>query len=153
MNFIVDGNIKNLLIKAGWSEDRKVNRSALRRMIIENGYTAFHKVLDFLEAFEGIVIKYQKANTGTEGDISFDFEKAAELEIPEKICGDYQMRIGRELCIIGTASKSHLILIMDEDGKVYGGYDNYLIKISDSGIGAIEALVNNIDNKEFVKIP
>ena len=150
MNYNIDHNIRNLLIKAGWNENRQVNRFQLTDQISKNGYEVLPEVVDFLEVFEGLTIRFPNLKNGINDDITLDFKKATELECPERIHEDYQPRIGKKLCIIGTAYRDHFVLIMAEDGKVYGGYDNYLVRISDTGIGAIEAIINN---EKFTEIP
>ncbi|HEX9511353.1 MAG TPA: SUKH-3 domain-containing protein [Puia sp.] len=99
--------------------------------------------VDFLEAFDGLTIRFPNLKNGINDDITLDFDKADELVYPERIHEDYQPRIGKKSCIIGTAYREHYVLIMDEDGMVYGGYDNYLVKIGDSGIDALEAIITN----------
>jgi len=149
MKHDLDKSIKDLLTQAGWSETRKVDRSKLIELITENNYDVLPKAIQFLEEFNGLIIKFTNLKNGGIDDITLDFNKATELEYPERIHEDYEPRIGKKLCAIGTAYRDHFILVMDEDGKVYGGYDSYLVKIADTGIDAIEAIVSN---KEFIKI-
>jgi hypothetical protein len=150
MNYKIKDNVKDILLKAGWNENRKLDKNRLEQLIIQNGYDILPKVLDFLMVFEGIVIRFINLKNGISDDITIDFVKATQLESSDRIFQDYQLRIRRKLCIIGTAYREHFVLIMDEDGKVYGGYDNYLVKIADTGIGAIESIVNN---EKFIEIP
>jgi len=57
---------------------------------------------------------------------------------------DYALRIGNsKLCVIGAAYSDHLLLFMDNAGRVYGGYDDFLCEVAGSGPEAIEALVSN----------
>lgn len=149
MKHDLDKSVKDLLTQAGWSETRKVDSSKLIKQITENSYDVLPKALQFLEEFDGLKIKFTNFKNGQMDDITLDFNKATELEFPERIHEDYEPRIGKKLCAIGTAYRDHFILVMDEDGKVYGGYSDYLVKIADTGIDAIEAIVSN---KQFIQI-
>jgi hypothetical protein len=143
-------NVKMLLLKAGWKENRNVDGTKLKELIIMYGFRILPKALEFLEEFEGLIIRFPNLKNGINDDITLDFVKAAELEGNERIAEEYELRIGKKLSIVGTAYREHFALIMDEDGKVYGAYDSFLVKIGDSGVGAIEAIINN---EKFIEIP
>src|SRR5882757_9665680 len=131
MNYDIAENVKGLLHNAGWNENRQLDRNNLIKTVKDAGYEALPKVIDFLAMFEGIVIRFINLKNGVNDDITLDLGKAIELETVERISEDYQVRIGKKLCIIGTAYRDHFVLVMDEDGAVYGGYDNLLVNISD----------------------
>ena len=140
-----------LLKKSGWSEQRKINRNKTIKMLESEGYQPFDKVVDFLSQFEGITILFHNEKNGLKNDdISFDYYRATQIEVPERILNTYVPRIKKSLCLIGSAYREHFVLMMSEDGNVYGGYDHYLCKISNSGIGAIEAIILD---KDFIEIP
>jgi hypothetical protein len=150
---LTEAEIKDLLYKSGWSENRKADESALVALIKKGGYEILPKVLDFLVSFDGIEIRFINLRNGILDDITLGFEKGNELEPIDRITEEYELRIGRKLCVIGTAYRRHVILVMAEDGKVYGGYDGWLAKMGDSGIEAIEAIINNKEFSEIEKLP
>lgn len=147
---VTDQKIKDLLIKSGWYENRRIDTSNLLEKVSENGYEILPKVIEFLKEFDGLIIRfYNLKNSLADDDVTIDFNKASELECIERIREDYQHRIGKRLCVIGTAYREYFVLIMDEEGRVYGGYDDYLVKIADSAIEAINAIVSG---KKFTEI-
>ncbi|MBS1567460.1 MAG: SUKH-3 domain-containing protein [Bacteroidetes bacterium] len=142
--------VLHLLKKAGWFEDRKVNRDEISETLRNEGYPVLERVVDFLAEFWGIVIYFENKRNGIKkDDISFDFEKATHLEVPERINEDYSKRIGKELCLVGSAYRDYMVLIMSDDGCVYGGYDDFLCKIADTGPEAIEAIVFGYEFSEI----
>ena len=57
---------------------------------------------------------------------------------------DYALRVGNsKLCVIGAAYSDHLLLFMDNAGRVYGGCDDFLCEVASSVPEAIEVLVSN----------
>ncbi|WP_164735519.1 SUKH-3 domain-containing protein [Pseudoflavitalea rhizosphaerae] len=138
-----DDKILAILKSAGWQEGRTLDRDKIIRAIEAEGYTPMQVVVKFLEEFNNIEIFFEnEGNAIGKSDIIISFEKAILLEVPERIKGDYVPRIGKDLCPIGTAYSSHLVLMMASDGSVYGGFDDSLCEISSSGLGAVLALVS-----------
>ncbi len=72
-----------------------------------------------------------------------------EMEVTERILGDYQNRIKKRLCSIGTAYREHFVLLMADDNHIYGGYDDLLYFIANSPENAIEAIILDYD---FIEI-
>lgn len=138
-----------LLSKSGWSPERKVDGKLLKSLIEQAGYEVLPKVMSFLISFDGISIKFINLRNGIEDDINISFEKGNNLEGKERIFEDYYPRIGRRLCVVGTASRDHFVLVMDEDGKLYGGYSSFLVKFGDTATEGIEAIVFNLDIMEI----
>jgi hypothetical protein len=54
----------------------------------------------------------------------------------------YSKIVGSPLSVIGEASRGYLLLMMDERGRVFGGYDDVFLLIGTSGKDAIEALAS-----------
>ena len=76
--------------------------------------------------------------------LHFNACEAGAGEDARWVQGDYAPRIGNsKLCVIGEAYSNHLLLFMDDAGRVYGGYDDFLCDVASSGPEAIEALVAN----------
>jgi len=142
--------IQDVLKKAGWYEGRMASKAVVTQVIMKEGYSMFPNVIEFLQEFWDLTIYFENKRNGLKNDdITFVFEKATHLEVPERIKGDYSFRIGKELCLIGSVYREHMVLMMSSDKCVYGGYDDFLCKISDSGYGAIEAIIFDYD---FIEI-
>ncbi|MBX3256101.1 MAG: SUKH-3 domain-containing protein [Chitinophagaceae bacterium] len=138
------------LAESGWQENNTLNREEIAILIENEGYPVFECVIDFLIKFINTNIYFVNLRNGIQNDdIDFCFEKATHLDAPEKINGNYGERIGKSLCLIGSAYRDYMVLMMASDGSVYGGYDNYVCKIASTGLGAIEAIINNYDFLEI----
>ena len=145
-----DKFVETIARQAGWHEQRSIDRGSIVEQIKKEGYTAMSNVVDFMTHFNGIVILFDNKRNGIkDDDIRFDFEHATHLEVPERVNGNYANRIQKALIPIGSAYRDHFVLLMANDNCVYGGYDNYLCKIGDSGFDAIEAII--LDRK-FIEI-
>jgi hypothetical protein len=139
-----------LLKKSGWEEKRRINSEFISNLYKTYGYTPLIKVITFLQNFYGLTIFFKNKRNGLDDNFSFDLTRAFEIEVIERVKDNYEPRIGKELCIIGTAYREHFILLMDVEGNVYGAYDDYLVFIASSGYEAIEAI---LEDKIFKEIP
>lgn len=142
--------IKDYLIKSGWYSGRSMEKSMIINNIYQEGYQIMDKVISFLQEFWDLTIYFENRRNGIQADdIKFQFEHATHLEVPERINGEYSRRIKKQLCLIGSCYRDHMVLIMDQEGAVYGGYDSFLCKIADNGYSAIEAIILDY---QFVEI-
>jgi hypothetical protein len=129
------------LTKAGWYADRKVSLIKYRAYLSGEGYTWFPQVADFLEEFGGLEIRYE----GIAGVsvVTFDACYASSCYDSRWVTQNYAQRVGRsQLCIIGELS-GHMLLCIDDLGRVYGGYDDILCFFGNSGVEAIEIICSN----------
>lgn len=133
--------IKKALYLSGWNEKRNINIDEIKTTLISEGYTVFDCVTNFLRCFGNLIIHFKNLKNGQLDDINFFIDHAIQVENSERILQDYSLRIGKKCCLIGSAYRDHFCLIMCEDGEVYGGYSDYLYKISNSGEAAIEAII------------
>jgi hypothetical protein len=148
MNF--DPKVYSVLTKSGWHQSRELDERVIIEQITAEGYPVFEKVISFMKQFGGLFINFDNLQNGIKNDtIDLDFEKATHIEVPEKIKRNYVPRVKKDLCLIGTAYRDYLILLMSSDGFVYGAYENYLCFINKTGEGALESIILN---KNFVEI-
>ena len=143
--------ILELIRKAGWKIGVRKSKDEIQEIIKQNGYSPFECVVDFLCEFNGLkILFFNRRNGLKDDDISFDFIHAASLESIERVRDDYELRIGKPLCLVGTAYRDYFVLMMSDDGNVYGAYDDFLCKIGDSGLAAIR---NIVFDEPFIEIP
>ena len=138
-----------LLIKAGWQEGRKVQINNEIEFLQKSNFNLSKLIKDFLGEFCGLCIKHPHRHkpenidyfeiSAIKANETFDFEWVYE----------YSRRTQKYLVPIGESSRGYMILTMAEDGSVYAGYDDFLIKIADSGEEAIEALCWGSDFEEI----
>ncbi|MET4106647.1 SUKH-3 domain-containing protein [Hymenobacter sp. UYP22] len=132
------------LRKAGWYTGRKVLTLKYRVYLsIYEKYNWFPEVAAFLEEFGGLAIKFKREEGGSD-ELNFhacDASAGVDVSWVQK---DYAQRIGHsQFCVIGTAFSDHLLLFMDGEGRVYGGFDDYLCYIAEDGTKAIERICTN----------
>jgi len=143
-------DVYEILKNGGWYKDRKMDHDKIIKFINTEGYDVLDNVIAFLQEFLNLTVYFNNKRNGLKND-DFDFvlEKAAGLEVPERLRENYSPRIGKKLCIIGSAYRDHMVLMMAEDNSVYGAFDDFLCKIGDSGMDAIEAIIFDYDFKEI----
>lgn len=93
--------------------------------------------------YGGLNIQFTVRN-GIESNLHFDVNQAVEEVDPIWVQKAYYDRLGKiDLCVIGQVYTDHLVLMMDNNGNVYGGFDSYFSFIARSGEEAIEAICTN----------
>ncbi|GAB4024509.1 SUKH-3 domain-containing protein [Spirosoma gilvum] len=131
---MVGKSIGSILADLGWTKGRNVDISKIKEHLSQTHYPLFNEVESFLEEFA-----FLKSSDGQ--TVSFDVINAEESVDPLWIQDDYSKRIGTDnLCIIGQALNSHLALFMDDKGRIYGGYDDFLCLVGSSRYEALEKL-------------
>lgn len=134
---------KKLLSKAGWYPGRYVDIAVYRDIILKDSYKIFRIVEKFLHEFGGLAVEFKLRN-GSQTTLHFNVTQAVEEVDPIWAQNDYYTRLGnKDVCVVGQAYTDHLTLMMDEAGAVYGGFDDYLCFIANSGEEAIEAICSN----------
>jgi len=139
---------KQILTAAGWSETRDVDPGVYQRVLEAEGYEVFPCVLEFLRSFASIRA-YFTMPEGGENDFFLDPVEAVDVIYMERVAEDNGPRIGMTLCVIGLYHHNNMVLMMDSDGAVYGGYDETLLHIADSAEEAIEAMVKGAEFSEI----
>ncbi|MCA8832464.1 SUKH-3 domain-containing protein [Hymenobacter pini] len=137
------------LIKAGWQPSRTISTLSYQLALRIEGYPWFSAVEYFLQRYGGlrIAFRYENGNTGI---LHFDARKAAKEVDTDWAQDNYIQRIGcSSLCIIGQTHSDHMSLYMDEEGKVYGGFDDFLCLIAENGEGAIETICQRMPTREI----
>lgn len=131
------------LSHAGWHAGRSTGTLSYRLCLAAEGYAWFTAVAAFLGEFGGLALNFPD-KSGQPDTLHFNACEASAGVDARWVRDDYALRIGNTaLCVIGAAYSNHLLLFMDDAGRVYGGYDDFLCVVASSGPEAIEALVSN----------
>lgn len=142
--------VEDILRFAGWSEHRRINKEGIVNQLKLEGYPILDNVVEVMQNLGGLIINFHNKRNGLiNDDINFNFEHASHLEVPGRIFRDYEPRVDKKLILIGSAFRDHFVLLMADDNSIYGAYDDYLCKISETPLGAIE---NIILDKEFYQV-
>lgn len=130
------------LSQAGWYAGRTTGTLSYQLCLAAEGYAWFPSVAAFLGEFGGLTLTFPRYNG--HDTLHFNVCQASAGVDPGWVLDDYAPRIGNpRLCVIGAAYSNHLLLFMDDAGRVYGGYDEFLCEVANSGQEAIDALVAN----------
>ena len=131
------------LAQAGWKVGRKVWTIKYRAFLTGEGYAWFPAVAEFLAEFGGLLIEFKREDGGPD-TIDLDACEASSGFDSRWVTEDYIQQIGQtKFCAIGQAYSTHMLLFMDEAGRVYGGFDDFLCFIGNSGAEAIEVICSN----------
>ncbi len=152
MSFQFSEASRYVLARAGWTPDHKVDISTFKQVLEQEGYEVFEQVELFLKRYGGLKsLNIHEDAKETSRPFHFNPVKAVNALYQEKVEYFYESKIGGKLCVIGEAYDDHLILMMDKDGNIYGGYEEFLACIGHSAEEAIETLVQGKELKELQK--
>jgi len=138
-----------VLMSAGWYPTRKINTKIIQEELISIGCIWFKAVNDFLEEFGGLSIPFNRQD-GSIDTICFDVERLIRKIDISWITDEYKNRLdSRDLCLVGQAYTGHIILFMDQEGVIYGGYDEEVFLIGENSYQAITTIIENLPIKEI----
>ncbi len=129
---------------AGWSEARVVDTGDYRSLLAAEGYPVHACVLRFLRSFGGLHLSGADPNRSDE--VLIDPVAAIESVYIERILEDYSAKAGSPLCVFGLCGSGHMVLMMDADGCVFGGYDETFLRFGEDGEAALERLCGRINS-------
>lgn len=125
---------RRALAAAGWFEGRRVDVSEHVRLLIQEGYSPGEAVREFISEFEGLHLKCG------ESELEFSTEKAVATTYRETV-SRYEDRVQRTLTVVGVASGSHLVVMIDDSRRLWFGYDDFLSVAEGYGVAAIVAFL------------
>ncbi|MBI3259085.1 MAG: SUKH-3 domain-containing protein [Ignavibacteriae bacterium] len=147
---LLHGNSYNFLTEMGWTAARDINPTVYLDHLSREGYKIFPTAIDFFKSFGGLDGRMPAYRVEGEFDrVHFKPEEATEVIYQEKV-GTYEERIGAPLVVIGAAYNDHLILLLSNNGKMLGCYDEYLCLLGDN---VADGLIALFEGKESVEIP
>jgi len=99
-----------------------------------DGFRLFPAARAFLEAHGG--------QRHDDGRIVFDPVRALDVVEPARV-REWERRIGRPVCPVGTASALHQVVLIDDAGVLYTGFDERLRRLGTDGAASFDALLAN----------
>jgi hypothetical protein len=145
---IFSNKVQEYLKISGWTPARQIHIKNIKYVLSEN-YNVSEKIIQFLTSFYLLDIKFLSPLSEQMDRIHFDVDKVIKDFDYLWVQEDYKFRTNSNLCPIGQVFSDHMTLLMDEYGKVYGGYDDLLIYIAETGEEAIEAICTK---KKFIEL-
>lgn len=131
------------LVRAGYTEGRRVDRAPFEAAFAREGFTAGPFVRRFLESYGGISMSLRHPrNPSVTIAFHFDAARAASSVYREKV-DELTARAKTPLCPIGEGLGG--VLLMDVSGALYGALDDWFVKLGSTGEEGIEALCSGRD--------
>lgn len=133
------------LNRSGWQPNRTFDATSLVESLRAAGFDVHEAAADFLTEFGNLCIKYPHAKVASmEDEMHFD-PLIVITHITPAAVNAYAKVLGRKLTPIGEAARGYLMLMMDQEGKVYASYDDFFALVGSSGADAIEGLCSGRD--------
>ncbi len=140
---------KKLLKKSGWYEGMVFETGGYEKKLLKLGLPLHEAAKNFLRSFGGLYISYPNpVDPSLWNRFHFNAYKAAKGMHPKRL-KSHEHQLGIQLSIIGTEAEDYILLMMDENGKVYADMDHVLYLVGESGIEAIE---NICQGKKMIKV-
>ncbi len=125
---------------AGWEPGRRLDVRSFVEVLAGDGYAVFPPVEEFVAAFGNLTISFPHYRDPTIIDhCHFDVAQAVRNVFPENV-SYWSDRVGDPLCPIGEAFSNHMTLLIADDGAMYGGFEETLVKLGDNGDEALNNL-------------
>jgi hypothetical protein len=118
--------------------------------LASDGYVVSPAVEKFLASFGGLSLSYPHYRDPTLADrCHLDAALAAENVFAEQV-SYWSSRVGSELCPVGEAFSDHMTMVMTDDGAVYAGFDETLVRLGNSGTEALNTLCEGVEPEPVV---
>ncbi|AYA37878.1 hypothetical protein D3Y59_12990 [Hymenobacter oligotrophus] len=133
--------VLQLLQEAGWYKGRSVDTNRYAAATRANNCAWQEPAQRFLAEFGGLLLRFLRRD-GSVTTLHFNVSQALATHNSSQVFTDCMARLGSEgLTVIGQAYAEDLVLLMDGEGRVYGGgCDDCLYLIAHSGEEAIETI-------------
>jgi len=145
---------------AGWVSGRHIDTSAIENELREQGYQLFPAISRFLQEFGNLRVIFPRQRRVVLPKKVVDHTSRYYLAIEplniakhydghdSQMLQAYERAVDTTLCVIGWyGTDMYFTLMMDPLGKVYGGWDDWLLLAGETGEIAIENLVSKDENK------
>jgi hypothetical protein len=129
--------VDKVLREAGWDPERLRSSEGDLILLGDNQFPVGEQLGGFLSEYGDLAVKYVR--NGQEDGAVIDVRNACAWADPEWV-REYSERAGTVLSPIGYANHQHLILLMGEDGRFFGGFGDFLGYLGESGREMIERL-------------
>ncbi|HZU96484.1 MAG TPA: SUKH-3 domain-containing protein [Planctomycetota bacterium] len=135
------------LHEAGWTPTRSVPIDEYLEELRQAGYEVPESARRFFQSFGGLLLA-----PGAQEEMRLD-PPPGMGKVSTRRIATYVPRVGKKLVPIGTADRGWQLLMMDSDGVVYSGNDEWLARVADSGPVAIDLLLTDPSLPDAVDIP
>jgi hypothetical protein len=108
-----------VLREAGWYPDREFDTTAYQEFLTARGFQWHDAARQFLQSYGGLYL----AQRGNGRRFHFNAKRAGR-SIPARMVEQSMEQLQASLAVIGTTFDEHMVLLMAEDGRIWGIYDD-----------------------------
>ena len=132
-----DTAVASFMRAIGWIPGRSADISEDVAVWVDRGYEVSDAVREFMTECGGLSFEYPRhAAVGGVHTCSISGVDASR-RIPRALVAGFEKRIGRDLCPVGQSASGSLFLLMDSEGRTFGGRDDFLAEIAADGFHAL----------------
>ena len=135
----ISGPAYKYLTTMGWSESRRVDSTQAISALEDDGYRLFPAAHEFLASLSGLEGDMPSFRSGGTERIHFKPDSAI-LNIYRERVETYEQRVGESLVVIGEANNGHMVLLLSETGRMFGGNDDFLCELGSSMADGLRSL-------------
>lgn len=152
MSFSFSEKLQTLLEQAGWTAKRKVDLSSLLPLLQNEGYAVSSPLQSFLESFDQLIWPIPAYALRNELDECKFNANEAIAQIDRHQVDLYEQVVKENLIPIGLVYRDHMVLLLSTTGKIYGGFDQLLVKFGNSIEESLEAIYFGKESKTTERI-
>ncbi|MBB1153083.1 SUKH-3 domain-containing protein [Amycolatopsis dendrobii] len=130
-----------LLRRAGWTPGRAVDISDDVRALERAGIGIFPGAIEFLREYSGIKVRWNRSS-GFPDDLEVSAARSRESLDPRWVA-IYAERAGTALVPVGEANRGYLVVLVGEDGRWFGGFDDAFGELGDDFLSSLDGLVRH----------
>jgi hypothetical protein len=138
-----------ILYKAGWYIEREIDTVKYTEFLKKEGFEVNSAAVRFFAKFGGLEVLHPDHKIKGKND-KFIIDPMIISNYHAERIMEYEERVGEKLTPIGKASNGYMVLTMSQTGKVYAGYDDFLLRIGLNGYEALETLCEGIIENKIV---
>lgn len=127
----MNSDTERILRLSGWSAERRYDFEGAERTLLADGYEVPPVVRAFVQSFGGLLVRFERPDTHEIGELDLNPEFATQSVYRERV-QEYERRVGRNLVPVGVAYSKHMVLMLDDRGRLWGAYDDLLLLLGDS---------------------
>jgi hypothetical protein len=140
------------LREAGWTPGRSLDAQRIEETYRRAGFDPSRAAIEFMRRFGDLSLTYIEPRGRQDG---------CEFMLKDAVAGkphwlwDHERVIGARLTPIGWAHWRHYKIMMTEDGRIFGAYDDFIVLVGNDGHDAINALCEGrkLEHVEYVSEP
>ncbi len=108
------------------------------RALEAEGHTAFAGAVAFLREYSGLDLPWDR--DGFADEIWFSAARICQDRDPSWV-GEYAARAGTALVPVGASNTGHLMLLIGEDGRWFGGFDDEFGELGEDLLSCLDNLI------------